>query len=91
MPHTSQDFETFKSKTSNVGILEWEFEALSTSVNFLDLTISIENNKIVKKNVPKTNKSVPVHHDTVMPPTRYGKRHYYKFTQKLLPLKHKNF
>jgi len=40
-------WEEFQKDTNNFGILTWEFEELSTSVNFLDLTISIENNTII--------------------------------------------
>ena len=39
-------WEEFKKETNNFGILTWEFEEPSTSVNFLDLTINIENNRI---------------------------------------------
>ena len=42
-------WDNFKNKTNNFGILKWEFEEPASSVNFLDLTISIENNKIVTK------------------------------------------
>jgi hypothetical protein len=45
VPYSLQDFEIFKVTTSNFGILKWEFKELFTSVNFLDLTISIENDK----------------------------------------------
>ena len=41
-----QDWKDFKRETNNFGILEWEFEEPSKKVNFLDLTITIENNKI---------------------------------------------
>ena len=39
--------------TNNFGILTWEFEELSNSVDFLDLTITIENNSIVTKTYQK--------------------------------------
>ena len=35
--------------TWGLGILTWEFEDLASSVNFLDLTISIEDSKIITK------------------------------------------
>ena len=41
------EWQNFKRDTDDFGILTWEFEELSRSVNFLDLTIEIENNKIV--------------------------------------------
>ena len=53
VPNIQTDFESFKATTNNFGILKWEFEELSTSVNFLDLTISIENNKIVTRTYQK--------------------------------------
>ena len=46
-------WEEFKSDTNNFGILTWEFEELSQSVNFLDLTITIESNKIITKTYQK--------------------------------------
>ena len=47
-------WEKFKRNTNNFGILEWEFEKPTTSVNILDLTISTENNKIVTKTYQKS-------------------------------------
>ena len=48
-----QSWEDFKKETNNFGILEWEFEEPSKKVNFLDLTISIENEKISTKTFQK--------------------------------------
>ena len=48
-----QDWEDFKNETNTFDILEWEFEEPSTKVNFLDLTISLENNKISTKTFQK--------------------------------------
>ena len=48
-----QSWEYFKKETNNFEILEWEFEEPSKKVNFLDLTISIENNKISTKTFQK--------------------------------------
>ena len=46
--------KTSKKKLhNNFGILEWEFEEPSKAVNFLDLTISIENEKISTKTFQK--------------------------------------
>ena len=36
-----------KKEVNNFGILEWEFEEPSKKVNFLDLTISIENESVI--------------------------------------------
>ena len=44
----------FKNKTNNFRIMRWEFEEPASSVKFLDLTISIENNKIVTKTYQKS-------------------------------------
>ena len=49
----TQSWEDFKKETNNFGILEWEFEEPSKTVNFLDLTISIENEKISTKTFQK--------------------------------------
>ena len=46
-------WDAFKADTNNFGILTWEFEEPSNSVDFLDLTISIENNSIVTKTYQK--------------------------------------
>ena len=46
-------WDSFKRDTNTFGILTWEFEDLSSEVNFLDLTISIENNRIVTKTFQK--------------------------------------
>ena len=43
------EWKDFKNDVSNFGILTWTFEEPSTSVNFLDLTISIEENNFVTK------------------------------------------
>ena len=40
------EWDNFKNDTNNFGILTWEFEEPATTVNFLDLTISIERNRI---------------------------------------------
>jgi hypothetical protein len=47
-------WEEFKEETNNFGILTWEFVELAKSVDFLDLTILIENNQIVTRNYQKT-------------------------------------
>ena len=47
------EWKEFKRDVSNFGILTWTFEELSKSVNFLDLTISMEENKIVTKTYQK--------------------------------------
>ena len=36
-------WQKFKDDTNNFGILTWEFKELTSSINFLDLTISIKN------------------------------------------------
>ncbi|KAL7520013.1 hypothetical protein ACHAWF_000257 [Thalassiosira exigua] len=41
----------FKRDVGDFGILTWEFEELSTSVDFLDLTISIEGSSLTTKDV----------------------------------------
>lgn len=46
-------WNNFKEDTNNFGILTWEFEELSLSVDFLDLTISIEANRITTKTYQK--------------------------------------
>ena len=48
-----QSWEYFKTETNNFGILEWEFEEPSKKVNFLDLTISVKNEKISTKTFQK--------------------------------------
>ena len=45
---------SFQNDTNNFGILSWEFDALSHQVNFLDLTISIEDNLIATKTYQKS-------------------------------------
>ena len=40
-------WDDFKKEVNNFGILEWEFEEPSQKVNFLDLTISIENDSFI--------------------------------------------
>jgi len=44
-----ESWEQFKRDTNNFGILTWELEEPSTTINFLDLTISIESNYITTK------------------------------------------
>ena len=46
-------WEDFKSTTNNFGILEWEFEDLTLSCDFLDLTITIEDGIITTKTYQK--------------------------------------
>ncbi len=46
-------WEVFQQDTNKFGILTWEFETPSLSVDFLDLTISIEGNKITTKTYHK--------------------------------------
>ena len=52
----SEDRHTWKKikdDTNNFGILTWEFEELTSSINFLNLTISFENSRIVTKTYQK--------------------------------------
>ena len=44
----------FKKDTNNFGILSWDFEEPSQEVNFLDLTIRIEDSSITSKTFQKT-------------------------------------
>ena len=48
------NWASFKRDTNNFGILSWEFEEPSNKVNFLDLTIKIEDNCITKKTYQKS-------------------------------------
>ena len=48
-----ESWEQFKIDTNNFGILTWEFEEPSNSIDFLDLTISIEGNRITTKTYQK--------------------------------------
>ena len=50
---TANAWEQFQQDTNDFGILTWEFEELATSVNFLDLTISIKHNKITTQTYQK--------------------------------------
>ena len=47
-------WKAFKDDTNNFGILTWDFEEPSDCVNFLDLTISIEDSRIVTKTYQKS-------------------------------------
>lgn len=42
---TALEFDQFKIDTDNFGILTWEFEEPSTTVDFLDLTITIDHRR----------------------------------------------
>ncbi|KAL7524739.1 hypothetical protein ACHAWF_001063, partial [Thalassiosira exigua] len=46
-------WQEFQRDVDDFGILTWEFEELSTSVDFLDLTISIEAGKVSTKTYQK--------------------------------------
>jgi len=50
---TPNAWENFKADTNNFGILTWEFEEPSQSVDFLDLTIIIERNRIITRTYQK--------------------------------------
>ena len=51
---TNLRYAQFQFDTDNFGSLRWDFEPLSTSVNFLDLTISIEGSRIHTKTYQKS-------------------------------------
>ena len=51
--HSSR-WTAFQEDTNDFGILKWEFDELSPQVNFLDLTISIEDNLIATKTYQKS-------------------------------------
>ena len=51
---TDEEYKQFQKDTDNFGILTWEFEELSSSVDFLDLTITIENGAITTKTYQKS-------------------------------------
>ena len=51
---TEDEYEQFQNDTNNFGILTWEFEDLSSSVDFLDLTITIKNGAITTKTYQKS-------------------------------------
>ena len=50
---SGDDWQDFQRETNNFGILRWEFEELSESVNFLDLTITIKHNRITTRTFQK--------------------------------------
>ena len=50
---SQEEWANFKQDTNNFGILTWEFEEPSLSVDFLDLTIKIEHNRITTKTYQK--------------------------------------
>ena len=43
---SDDNWELFKIETNNFGLLKWDFSELSHSINFLDLTISINHGEI---------------------------------------------
>ena len=49
------DWQSFSDDVNNFGILKWDITEIipSTSVNFLDMTLSIENGRIVSKTFQK--------------------------------------
>jgi hypothetical protein len=49
------DWTAFKADVNNFGILKWDIESVtpSSSVNFLDMTLAICNNKIITKTYQK--------------------------------------
>ena len=50
---TSAQWEVFKKDVNDFGLLTWDIEDPTTTVDFLDLTIRIENNKITTKTYQK--------------------------------------
>ena len=50
--HTDE-WEAFKKDLNTFGILTWEVSALEREVNFLDLTLTLENGRIVSKTYQK--------------------------------------
>ena len=50
---SSSQFDTFKQRLNQVSNLTWNTENLSTSVNFLDLTLTIDNGMISTKTFQK--------------------------------------
>ena len=50
---SESSLDEFKEGINNFGILEWEIENPPKRVNFLDLTISIENKMITTKTFQK--------------------------------------
>ena len=58
------EWDQFKRDVNSFGILEWEFEERSLSVDFLDLTISIEGNRITTRTFQK-----PMNLYQYLPPT----------------------
>jgi hypothetical protein len=51
--NTTTDWEAFCADINNFGILKWDIEEPSTSVDFLDLTLTIEGSRIVSKTFQK--------------------------------------
>jgi hypothetical protein len=53
--NTTNEWKEFKDDVNDFGVLTWDIEdqLLSTSVDFLDLTLTIEGNKIVSKTFQK--------------------------------------
>ena len=43
---SDDDWLLFQNETNSFGVLQWDFSPLSRSINFLDLTISVESGKI---------------------------------------------
>ena len=61
--HTNK-WEEFKEDMNKFGILRWEVSGLSREVDFLDLTLTIENGRIVSKTYQK-----PLNLFLYLPPT----------------------
>ena len=74
----SDDLNAWKNFKEHLpsGILEWEVEERTTSVNFLDLTISINKDSQNRhQNVTEGNEYLPLSPTNISAPTERHMRH----------------
>jgi hypothetical protein len=50
-PYDNQRWDAFKNQLNDASALDWDFTDRSRSVNFLDLTFTVENNGLIRTNL----------------------------------------
>ncbi|KAL7526486.1 hypothetical protein ACHAWF_001789 [Thalassiosira exigua] len=77
----------FKWDADDFRILTWEFKELLTSVDYLDLTISIEVSSLTTKTYKKIDESVPVHFPAICTLSWHDQGHHLRANAELISAK----
>jgi hypothetical protein len=73
IPSPQNTWDQFKNTLNSFGKLTWNIEEPSNSTTFLDLNITIQDNKL-HYSISKSNELISIHTSSISPPIQLPKR-----------------